>query len=90
MLPTTPLEVVLSMFFMLCGVSMVALLIGSMTELLTQATSDARRAHALRQKMTEVGVGSVHVPSSACGQMNYQGAAGLQAPSHAHVCWDRG
>jgi hypothetical protein len=58
MLPTTPLEVVLSMFFMLCGVSMVALLIGSMTELLTQATSDARRAHALRQKMTEVSGGA--------------------------------
>jgi hypothetical protein len=53
-LPTTPLEVFLAMLFMLCGVSMVALLIGSMTELLTQATSDARRAHALRQKMTEV------------------------------------
>jgi len=40
--PTTPLEVMLALLFMAVGVSMVALLIGSMTELLTQATSDAR------------------------------------------------
>jgi uncharacterized protein (UPF0210 family) len=56
--------VFLAMLFMLCGVSMVALLIGSMTELLTQATSDARRAHALRQKMTEVRM----VPKAGSGR----------------------
>lgn len=54
-LPTTPLEVFLVLLFMLCGVSMVALLVGSVAELLTQATADARRAHAFRHKMTEVG-----------------------------------
>eukprot|EP00878_Enallax_costatus_P020054 GHUV01021184.1.p1 GENE.GHUV01021184.1~~GHUV01021184.1.p1 ORF type:complete len:549 (+),score=143.41 GHUV01021184.1:1031-2677(+) len=42
------------MLFMVCGVGMVALLIGSIAELLTQATSDARRAHAFRQKLMEV------------------------------------
>lgn len=45
------------MLFMVCGVGMVALLIGSIAELLTQATSDARRAHAFRQKLMEVSAG---------------------------------
>jgi hypothetical protein len=46
--------VLLALLFMAVGVSMVALLIGSMTELLTQATAAARKSHVVRAKMTEV------------------------------------
>eukprot|EP00879_Flechtneria_rotunda_P020346 GHRR01021397.1.p1 GENE.GHRR01021397.1~~GHRR01021397.1.p1 ORF type:complete len:317 (+),score=92.52 GHRR01021397.1:277-1227(+) len=58
--PIRPAEAILAMVYMLVGISMLALLIGSMAELLTNATSDARRARALREKMSEVGDWLVH------------------------------
>jgi hypothetical protein len=49
-------EVILSVVFQLVGISMFALLIGSMSEVLTQTTADAARAKQFREKLQEVGV----------------------------------
>jgi hypothetical protein len=55
--PVTIPEVILSVVFQLVGVSMFALLIGSMSEVLTQTTADAARAKQFREKLQEVGTG---------------------------------
>ena len=52
--PVTISEVILSVAFQLVGVSMFALLIGSMSEILTQTTADARKAKQFREKLQEV------------------------------------
>jgi hypothetical protein len=52
--PRSSYDVLVALLCMACGISMIALLIGSMAEILTQATADARRARSFRDKLLEV------------------------------------
>ncbi len=53
--PRTIPEMFVAMLIMLCGITMFALLISSMGELLTAATATARQAHDFKEKMQKVG-----------------------------------